>query len=82
MRNAQTTFHFTLPKTTTFECPNKTVFLLCCEPVLCCAFHAQNRLQFACAKCVDWNNIPLGQECISVAFAVFDAIACVSPCTL
>ena len=31
---------------------------------------------------VDWSNMPLGQEGISVAIAVFDVIECASPRTM
>ena len=42
--------YFTTPKKHVHQTSKKIVFLHCCEPVLLCAFNAQNRVQFAWAK--------------------------------
>ena len=42
--------YFTTPKKHLHQTSKKIVFLHCCEPVLLCAFNAENRLQFAWAK--------------------------------
>ena len=53
---------FTTPQKHVHQTAKRNIFLHCCEPVLFCAFVAQNRVQFAWAKskgmymlCSGWN---------------------------
>ena len=50
LHNTKKAIYFTTSKITFMKHPKKIVFLPCCEPVLFCAFGAQNRVQFAWAK--------------------------------
>ena len=50
LHNTKKAIYFTTSKITFIKHPKKIVFLPCCEPVLFCAFGAQNRVQFAWAK--------------------------------
>ena len=50
LHNTKKAIYFTTPKITFIKHRKNNLFLPCCEPVLFCAFGAQNRVQFAWAK--------------------------------